>query len=361
MAQGLDFMNRILFSWIALAVLGLGNAQAETEKTMPIATKVSAPFAFRASDGNWTGISIELWDRIARELKLPEPQYTEASLEKLLEQVENRKVAAGVAAISVTAQRERRMDFSHPYFRTGLGVAVSAQRGGSVFSSLVSKIFSVTMLKLIVGVLFSLSLIGIAFWLLERRRHPLYKDTGIRKGVGLGFWWATTVLLGNKGVLPSSALARFLVLMGMLTSIIVLVTFTGTIASLLTVSQLERDIRQPEDLRHLRVVTVANTTSEEYLRNARIAFWSVSDLKAAADTIVEGSADAVVYDAPVLKFLGNEEYRDRIRALNLTFQPQQYAIALAQGSELREPVNRALLRIRADPWWEDMLYRYLGK
>ena len=95
-------MFRILFAWIALIVVVPADAEPAADEAMPIATKVSAPFAFRDADDRWTGISIELWDRIARELDLPEPEYREFPLDKMLEQVEQGQAAAAVAAISVS-------------------------------------------------------------------------------------------------------------------------------------------------------------------------------------------------------------------------------------------------------------------
>jgi len=177
----------------------------------------------------------------------------------------------------------------------------------------------------------------------------------------MGFWWATTILLGNKSVLPSSVLSKALVLGGMITSILLLVTFTGAIASYLTVSQLDRSIRQPEDLRHLRVVAPTDTTSEAFLRRIRAGYLAVPNVTAGMDAVAAGRADAIVYDAPALKYLVNTEYTNRLEVLSFIFQRQEYAIALPRGSELRKPINEALLRLRQDKWWDDLLYRYLGE
>ena len=131
------------------------------------------------------------------------------------------------------------MDFSHPYHSTGLGVAVSTTRAGGLWSRLVSRLLTWQALAVVLGAVLWLVLIGAIFWLAERRSNPLYKDAGPRKGIGLGVWWALTVLLGNKGVLPSSPVSRVLAFGGMLTSVLLLVTVTGAIASYLTVSQLD--------------------------------------------------------------------------------------------------------------------------
>ena len=180
-----------------------------------------------------------------------------------------------------------------------------------------------------------LLLVGVFFWLLERRSNPLFKDASVRKGLAMGFWWATTIMLGNKSVLPASVFSRVMVIGGMVISILLLVTFTGAIASYLTVSQLDRNIRQPEDLRHLRVVTLSDTTSAAFLRRIHAGYQAVPDVTAGMDAVEQGRADAIVYDAPVLKFLVNTDYTNRLEVLSFVFQRQEFAIALPRGSLLR--------------------------
>ena len=50
-----------------------------------------------------------------------------------------------------------------------------------------------------------------------------------------------------------------------------------------------------------------------------------------------------------------------LRVVPRVFEPQDYAIALRQGSALREPVNQVLLDKTASADWQDLLYRYLGE
>ncbi|MFP3940460.1 MAG: ABC transporter substrate-binding protein, partial [Thermoanaerobaculia bacterium] len=67
-----------------------------------------------------------------------------------------------------------------------------------------------------------------------------------------------------------------------------------------------------------------------------------------------------VYDEPILRYLvrGTD---DPFAVLPGTFERQDYAVALPEGSPLREPVNRALLRVIDRPAWDETLERYLGE
>ncbi len=77
--------------------------------------------------------------------------------------------------------------------------------------------------------------------------------------------------------------------------------------------------------------------------------------------MVNGDIDAMVYDAPLLRYLARTEFLGAVKVLPARFKRQNYGIAMPTGSALREPVNRALLQIIEQSEWEDILYQYLGK
>ena len=60
----------ILLSWFPLSPSLLFAQDSGNNKTLIVGTKIAPPFAMKADDGSWEGISIELWDEIAKELDL---------------------------------------------------------------------------------------------------------------------------------------------------------------------------------------------------------------------------------------------------------------------------------------------------
>jgi polar amino acid transport system substrate-binding protein len=67
-----------------------------------------------------------------------------------------------------------------------------------------------------------------------------------------------------------------------------------------------------------------------------------------------------VYDRPLLLWLVNDRFSGSLQVLDATFDPQVYAIALPQGSELRIPIDLALLDAIRGDWWRETLLAYLG-
>jgi len=147
----------------------------------------------------------------------------------------------------------------------------------------------------------------------------------------------------------------------MFTSIIIISGFTAAIASALTVESLGQGVSGPEDLPDLRVGTAADSTSATYLRGERISFKSFETVPDAMDALAAGQIDAVVYDAPILKYLVSSEFEDALYVVPGTFERQDYAIALPSGSDNREQLNVALLEQITGTAWKDTLYRYLGR
>lgn len=333
--------------------------EIESIGKLRVAAKHIPPFAIKDRDGNWSGISIELWKHLAHELGV-EYELTEHTLEQVLAGLENGEFDVALGAISVTSDRQDHLEFCHPHFSTGLAIAVSSKNHRSpwiIFSRIVSSGLFILVFSMI-GVV---AVCGLLFWLFEHRRNEHMFGGKRRQGIGMGVWWSTTLLLGHRGIMPVSAMGRILATCAMLCSIIVLSVFTGIITSVLTVQQLDTGILDVTDLHRARVVTVEASTSEDYLRKRRIVFRSYPDAHGAIQAVEKDDADAVVYDAALLKYLATEKFANRINVLPVTFNVQEYAIALSPNSQLRKPLNSELLRYRESDAWEDLVYRYLGE
>lgn len=340
------------------AAWGNDRETRDTSPTLVVGTKHSPPFAFKNTDGQWTGISLELWRHLTDELNL-EYELRELSLDEMLAGLEAGELDAAVAAISVTAERHQRVDFCHPHFTTGLGIAVSGKSHVSNWI-LVRRVVS-TRLLFIVGVMIGIVLVcGLLFWLVERKLNENTFGGRRRQGLGMGLWWSTILLLGHKGIIPASLWGRIVAACAMIASILLISLLTGVIASVLTVQQLDTGIEHPSDLRRVRVVTVAPSTSADYLQRRRIAFQTRPTAATALQAVADGQADAAVYDEALLKYLTNTEFAESIQVLPVSFNTQDYAIALRLESPLRKPLNTVLLRYRASDLWEELLYRYLG-
>lgn len=334
---------------------------AVPSRPLVVGTKHSPPFAIKGADGSWSGISIELWREVAGELGL-DYALRETDLAGLIRGLEDGTLDASVAALTVTAEREARIDFSYPFYTSGLGIAVAGERRAG-WLGVVAGLFSLRLLQVVA--LLAAVLLGAGFlvWLFERRRNPEQFGGGVHRGLGSAFWWSavtmTTVGYGDKA--PVTFGGRLVALVWMFTSVIVISGFTAAIASSLTVARLDLAVSGPEDLPRVLVATVPGSTSAGYLDERGIRALETADPGAALAAVAAGEAQAAVYDAPILRYLVNRDYRDRLLVLPQVFERQGYAIGLPAGSPLREPLDRALLARLASPEWGELVERYVGE
>jgi ABC-type amino acid transport substrate-binding protein len=281
-------------------------------------------------------------------------------LDEMIDAVADGSADAAVAALTMTADREQRLDFSHPFYASGLAIAVPTDATG-VFAKLLRPLLSAAFLKSFAALVLVLGLIGLSIWLLERRGNPEHFGGTRAAGLGSGFWWAavtmTTVGYGDK--VPKTGGGRALGTVWMFVSIITISGFTAAIASSLTAFHLSSDIQGPSDLVDRRVGTVAGSTAQSALTSIGVRSRGYQTLGEGLDELAGGDIDALVYDAPLLLYRAATTHRDRLLVLPRVFEEQSYAIGLPQGSPLREPVNQSLLAAISGSDWDTILNRYL--
>lgn len=83
------------------------------------------PFVYIGPEGDYTGFDVELWKAIAKKLGL-EYKFAPMDFKQLIPALENKKIDVALAAITIQSEREKRIDFSFPYFDSGLRLMVRA-------------------------------------------------------------------------------------------------------------------------------------------------------------------------------------------------------------------------------------------
>lgn len=341
----------------------LVHAQTSDTSTSPLRVGITEvpPFVIADGKGGWEGISIDLWRAIAdRQGWAYEWQVMPFS--DLLEAVERGEVDVVVGALTMTSEREAVFDFSHPFYQTGLSIGLPHSPKQGLLQSL-KALFSWGFLSVIGALALLLLGVGFALWLLERRRNAEQFGGSNAEGIGAGFWWAavtmTTVGYGDKA--PVTLAGRLLALVWMFAGLIMVASFTAAITSSLTVSNLQYQINGPQDLPGNTVATIAGTASAQYLQEQRIISQEYPDLHSAMQAVSTGESDAVVYDRPLLQYRNQQLGKDRLDLLPGVFDQQLYALALPAGSNLRDEVNEAILRLTESPEWRLIQRAYLGE
>ncbi len=275
----------ILFGLSSTSLLAQTDQAIDTTspaKPLIVGVKLAPPFVMSDKDG-YNGLGIDLWKQAANDHGW-KYEFREYQFDALLDAVAAGEIDVALGAITATAAREARMDFSHSILSSGLGVAVrDDQRSGwlAVVKALVSPAF----LK-VLGVLVLLLLtVGVLVWLLERKNNPEQFGGDSKHGIFSGFWWAmvTMTTVGYGDLAPRSVGGRVLGLIWMLSALIVVSFFTASITSALTVGQLSQRISNADDLARMRISSVPDTTSAAWLDDRKLVYASTKDLDAALE------------------------------------------------------------------------------
>jgi polar amino acid transport system substrate-binding protein len=223
--------------------------------------------------------------------------------------------------------------------------------------------------RIVAALCVSLALVALLIWALERKSNPkeFGGDGKVYRGIGSALWWSavTMTTVGYGDLAPRSPLGRLVAIGWMFISLILVSWFTASMASILTAERLDAGtggfvVRGADDLRRLHVAVVPGTSSEDYLRRRQIDYIHVP-LKELLDVLLTDRAQAVLADAPSLRYIARgERYAGKITVLPQNLQTEPYGIAFRDGSPWRKPVDRALLHRLASPAWRDLVYRYLG-
>jgi polar amino acid transport system substrate-binding protein len=347
-------------TFLVLTMAMPARGQDRAASPLQIAIKDAPPFVVKTQDGSWEGISVSLWETIADSVGMAF-EFVEMDLPGMLLSMAEGTSDAAVGALTITGEREAAFDFTHPFHISGLGIAVSSSGSTGMLGKLRS-LFSIQFLQ-VVGLLFLVLLaVGVLVWTFERKKNPEQFGGSAAEGISSGFWWSavtmTTVGYGDKA--PATLAGRIVGLLWMFVGIIIISSFTAAMTTALTVSQLESGIDGPEDLPSVRVGTAETSTSATYLDDRRIFYRGFDSTEDALLALANDEVDAVVYDAPILRYLVNQHHTGAIHVLPKEFETQYYGIGVPANSPMRDPINRVLLETIDQPEWQDVLFEYLG-
>jgi len=354
------FLRGIFFS-LLLALANLVDPGSALAQDLNVATVDRPPFSMD-EDGARTGFSIELWQAVATQIKRTATFTPETKFSDMLGKVARAEADAAVANISITAEREEVLDFSHTIFESGLQIMVPATTvGNSVNGVLLSALFSRDLMIFIAIAFLMIFCGGMLMWQFERRAQP-YFDRPASEAMFPSFWWALNLLVngGFEERVPRTFFGRIFGVMLVLSSLFIVSVFVAKITAVLTVDAIQGSVNSVNDLYGKNVATIDGSTSASYLDARSLDFSVYPDLDTLITAFEAGGIDAVVFDAPILAYYTNARGKDKGQMVGSAFRREAYGFALPAGSPLLEPVNRSLLTLREDGTYDRLYRKYFG-
>ena len=311
-----------------------------------------------AYDSTYTGFDIELWEEIAQELELAFT-YNETNLKGIFADLVEGNADVAFSCITVTEEREKIVDFSHHYLDSGLRIMVLNKSKFSLAQS-VKSLYSPIVVKSLTYIGLFIIICGHVFWWVERGHK--YISAKYIPGIFQAFWYTlvTMTTVGYGDIVPRSWVGR---LMACLVMIIGIGIFGWTIAQLssaITLQTLHSDITDHWDLRDRLVATVEGTTSVTALEKLGAVVIPAKSIDQAYEKLLKEEVNAVVFDSPTILYYARNKGAGKVSVVGPLFDIQYYGFLFPQGSELREPVNRALLKLRTNGIYDKLHSKWFG-
>lgn len=321
------------------------------------------PFVISSMEGEWSGLSVELWEQIAKEMSV---EYTLEThrLDDLLNSIKTEQIDVGVSCISITPERELFADFSHSFYETHLAIAVKKQG----YLQTLHAIFFNPALWLIIGaVVFVSGVIGAFFYLLEHGENEKLYSMKSRTGRLLESF-IMGLLFITRGPFNyfefKSLTGRIATVFIGVFSMLFIASITAVLASKLTLSQGSSHIEGVNDLANVEVGAKVATTSSLMLTSFGIRHKSYVDMPRLLAALEDGEVEAIVADDVVLKYMiGNGRISGQFEDLEVLpyqLEKQNYGFIITENNLYEEEINRALLKIRESRKWRKILVDYFA-
>ena len=355
---------------IVLCLLAVNSAQAE--ETLRVGIKPSEPWvmydaAAPVEQRQPRGFSIDLWNAIARQLGVKTEWVYFDTIPDLVKAAENDQIDAGISAITVTSERENRVDFSASMFELGLRIMVPADARPNpwlVAMQELAKLFTWQVALVVLGLVLFFAHLR---WLVDRQGNAQEANfaADYRHGIVEAVWWALTLFI-TWDTPHRRGMARVIDLIWFLMGFLCLGILSSVITAALTAQNIAGSINSVNDLYDKKVAAVATDAPRDYLTKLGINVIPVADLKEGLTKVANKEVDALVHDGPRLLYLASQYNKKapkgkEVNVLATSFNPQIYGIAFPQRSEWLEPVNKALLSLRETKETRESVYESLHK
>ncbi|NBZ95863.1 MAG: hypothetical protein EBR40_05470 [Proteobacteria bacterium] len=342
------------------SLCGLPSHAATAPNELRVVVKQAEPFVFLDQNPP-SGYSLELWQEVARTAGLTYTLVPSTSVAGMIEALASNRADVAVGALSITAERETQMDFSHGIYDSGLGLMVRADAGGARWLLNLLKRSKIPMLAGIL--LLAIFINGNIIWFLQRHHNNPHFPSTYFKGIGESMWWSITMFLNgcceNKEV--SGVGTRLLAIVWFFTGVTSISFVTATLASSMTLSELNSKIHDLGDLKGGEIATVEKSRSEEFLLSKNLRPVTKPDIASAIRDLEEGRVRAVFYDIPILRYKASHHPGKSLVVLPVNYLPHEYGFGMQVKSPYRKQINQALLNLKENGRMEELRRKWFGE
>lgn len=343
-----------------LSLISFAQEEKSPVNTLLVGYTSAPPFIVE-NDVSLEGINIWLWERVAKDLKL-EYQMVPMGFSAMLDSLETGGIDVSINPLTITSERNLKMRFTDSFYASNSTIAVANVSGFEKFIQFVQAFFNHNFIKGLLILLFIIFLFGLVGWYFERKENKEHFRSGYR-GIWDGVWWSavtlTTVGYGDKA--PKTRMGKIAALILMFGGLLFISGLTASIASSLTVTQLNSNPDGFNEFKERSVGTINSSSANQFLKEHFFKNIQTYDgVVAGLDALKMGEVEAFMYDEPILKYRIQEDSTlNKLQILPVKFDVQFYAFGVAKNQmDLEQRISQRILEIMETQEWEVVLNEY---
>ncbi len=140
------------------AMVSVGQSTNQASSGLTIGLRESPPFIIR-DEGEYTGLSIDLWEHVASETGIKFNYKYYKDLGHLIDAIDGGEVDLSINPLTVTSERLKRFSFSQPYFISNMAIAIKTNESGYLMGFL-KNLFSRQFFEIVILLFFIIFTFG---------------------------------------------------------------------------------------------------------------------------------------------------------------------------------------------------------
>ncbi|WP_246248998.1 transporter substrate-binding domain-containing protein [Chelativorans alearense] len=351
-----------------MGLLATVDLRAQEEEAPPspqqlkVGVYVSPPFVMRRDDGGFTGMAVELWERLASGLDLRFDYEEMPTIRDLVQATADGDLDIALTNLTITERRAERIDFTHPWYDAGLRVMVNEDQGAG-FWDVVAGLRESGHLRAYGWLAFVIAVATVLLTLFDRWFDKDFPRRW-RDGIAESFYTVMSVATSGKPAARKNLfgwVGRIWQALWLVCGIAVLAYVTSSVTSVMTTLSLTNQISGIDDLQGKTAGVFTGSVAEEYARENGIAIRSYPEIEEAVTALADGRIDAVIADAPVLEYYALRHPDMQITVVGRIFAPDKYGFGLQHTSPLTRPLTVEIIGEHESGALETLRTKYFGE
>jgi polar amino acid transport system substrate-binding protein len=333
--------------------------EKEPSRSLKVGVFAVPPFVMQSQSG-YTGMAIDLWQNVASKMGIAYQFEAMPTAPDLLDAVSSGKVDVAVGEVPITEETLRRMDFTQPWFDSGLRVMIDQNRHPG-FWALLKNLKASGHLEVIMWIGIGLTAATAILTIVDR----IFDEDFPKKwheGAAESFYHVMSIATSGKTSHKSlfGIYGRLLAALWMICGVTIVAYITSSITSVMTTSTLKSQINSKGDLVGKTVGVLKGAVAQSYCFDEALRCTAFDTPDEIAQALLDGKIAAVIADAAVLQYYAYIHPDWPVAPVGAIFRPLKYGFAAPPGSGLTRPMSLAILADIQDGFVERLRAKYFG-